>query len=251
MSLDNYLEENIGFYPECLSGDEFGKFLEGIYDQQTMNELDELFLRIHTSAKDNKARWDFLLTKGIYLSCLKNEKFAVKEGLNYVSSKLAGAKTVLDLGSGYGVNLIWLALQNPNARIFGIDFLEGFMNETKRLAEKYKVKNYSLTLADIQELPFPKEAFDVVVACKSLHEFQTDESGSYGSFMITIPEALKVTKQGGKIVGTLPVNLDAQWYVQSDLEAAFRNCGDVQLTQNYLESPNSENSILTFTAVKK
>lgn len=251
MSLDNYLEENIGFYPECLSGEELGELFERTYDRQTLNELDEIFFKLYTSAEHNKDRWNFILSKGIYLSCLKNEKFAVKKGLQYVSSKIKGARNILDLGSGYGINLVWIALKNPNSRIFGIDFSEGFLEKTKMLAEKYKVKNYSLALADMLELPFPNEAFDVVVACKSLHEFQTEASGSYGSFMITIPEALRVTKQGGKITGTLPVNPDAQWYVQSDLEIAFKNCGDVKLTQKYFESPNSENNIVTFTAIKK
>ncbi len=251
MELETYLRENVEFYPEVLKGEELKDVFVRLHGADKVREMDKIYESIHSSAEHNRARWEFMTETGLYSDWLRNEFSPVKESLAYVSSKIGKERNILDLGAGCGLNLVWLAMQNPNAKIIGVDFIKKFIEETKKRAEKYQVKNCEAILADMTFLPFPDESFDLVVAANSLHEFQTDYEGAVGSFRIALPDALRVIKKGGRITGTLPVDEESFYYVQYDLKYILNELGATELTQEKTAHPNTWKMTSFFTAKKK
>ncbi|MBI4919568.1 class I SAM-dependent methyltransferase [archaeon] len=251
MDLETYLKENITFYTERLDGDQLRELLLNKYKEETINEMDDLFDKVHSSTEYNKSRWEFLSEKGIYLDCLKNDFESIKIRLEYLSSRINNSKLILDLGSGYGINLVWLAMQNPNCTMIGVDFVKKFIEKTNKRAERYELTNYNLVLGDMKCLPFPDKTFDLVIASHALHEFQTDYEGAQGSFVVTVPEVLRVTKKGGRVTGTLPTDMASFSYVQSDLRMILEQLRIIELEQEKTEHQNAWEVTSFFTAVKK
>jgi len=74
------------------------------------------------------------------------------------------ASTILDLGCGVGALTTSLAEKFPSSSIVGVD-------KSKYLLRKFQKKGLASTvLADIPDLPFRKNIFDVAIAIQVLHE---------------------------------------------------------------------------------
>lgn len=75
--------------------------------------------------------------------------------------------SILDLGCGVGALAASLAKKFPSASIVGVD-------KSKYLLHKFQEKGIaSLVLADILNLPFKDDVFDVAVAIQVLHEIMS------------------------------------------------------------------------------
>ena len=73
------------------------------------------------------------------------------------------ASTILDLGCGVGALTTSLAEKIPSSLIVGVD-------KSKYLLSKFQKGIASPVLADIQNLPFKEDVFDVAIAIQVLHE---------------------------------------------------------------------------------
>lgn len=103
--------------------------------------------------------------------------------------KLEKAENVLDVGTGPGHFPIILAQAFPHLRIVGVDLSPDMISEAKKNVEKAGVKNAEIKEADVLELPFDSESFDVVTSNFSIKHWQDREKG--------LSEILRVLKKDG------------------------------------------------------
>ena len=79
---------------------------------------------------------------------------------------------ILDLGCGTGLELEEYFLQNPTAKITGIDLAPGMLNA---LREKFSDKALTLITGSYFDVPFAEDMFDAAVSVESLHHFTKEE----------------------------------------------------------------------------
>lgn len=91
------------------------------------------------------------------------------EGYAAVAQLLpAGAKTLLDLGCGTGLELEEIFRQNPDVAVTGIDMTPAMLAV---LRQKYPEKDLTLIAGDYFAQDFGTECFDAAVSVESLHHF--------------------------------------------------------------------------------
>lgn len=79
---------------------------------------------------------------------------------------------VLDLGCGTGLELEAYYLQNPSAKITGIDLSQGMLSALKK---KFADKDMTLIAGSYFDQPFGENIFDAAVSVESLHHFTKEE----------------------------------------------------------------------------
>jgi len=81
--------------------------------------------------------------------------------------------SVLDLGCGTGLELAYVWRQLPNAHITCVDVSRGMLDI---LEERYADRREQLTVveASYTAWPYPREAFDMVISCNTMHHFLHD-----------------------------------------------------------------------------
>lgn len=94
------------------------------------------------------------------IECSKKIRFPLS-GLDAFITQLGARADVLDLGCGTGRVAPWF--MERGKRYTGIDFLESFLAEARRVAP-----GASFVCASFTALPFPPASFDGVFACCSL-----------------------------------------------------------------------------------
>jgi SAM-dependent methyltransferase len=110
-----------------------------------------------------------------------------KAGYDYALAALGltGNETLLDIGCGTGV---FLSLAASKVRwITGLDGTVELVEEARR-----RLPAYPFLVGDMEDLPFPDEAYDIVTAFNSLHYATTISNA--------IAEARRVLKPGGRLV---------------------------------------------------
>ena len=92
----------------------------------------------------------------------------------YTAKQLPTAENcqVLDLGCGTGLELQEYYIQNPLAKVIGIDLSQGMLSELKR---KFADKDITLILGSYFDVPFGEKVFDAAVSVESLHHFTKEE----------------------------------------------------------------------------
>ena len=100
---------------------------------------------------------------------------------------------VLEIGCGLGEFSKYLAL--AGAHVTAADFSAVAVDHTRQLLEPLGSRNTSV-VADIQQLPFPDEAFDLVVSLETLEHVPDPHRG--------LRELVRVTKGGGRLIITTP-----------------------------------------------
>ena len=79
---------------------------------------------------------------------------------------------IIDLGCGTGLELCEYYLQNPSARVMGIDLSQGMLAALKK---KFADKDITLICGSYFDVPFGVSAFDGAVSVESLHHFTKEE----------------------------------------------------------------------------
>ena len=79
---------------------------------------------------------------------------------------------ILDLGCGTGLELEKYYLQNPSARVSGIDLSQGMLTALKK---KFPRKDLNLICGSYFDIPFGISLFDGAVSVESLHHFTKAE----------------------------------------------------------------------------
>ncbi len=105
-----------------------------------------------------------------------------------------------DLGFGPGVLSAFILQQDIAWQADGVDVSQHCLRHAQRLLLKKEVLDRSkLLVGDVRELPYPDNAFDVVVAIEVLEHIPDPEAG--------LLEAVRVLKPGGYAITALPVQL--------------------------------------------
>lgn len=79
-----------------------------------------------------------------------------------------GANRVLELASGKGFNLIYLAKRNPSVSFVGIDLTPVHVNAANAHADESGLQNIKFLVGDFHNLEFPNESFDYVFEVESI-----------------------------------------------------------------------------------
>lgn len=140
---------------------------------------------------------------------------AIRASGEAVSRKIAGRKTVLDLGCGIGYLPAWYAGREHGRKVVGVDFSERSIAEASRLAQKIESTQF-LVLDICGEAPPGFGPFDAIVDTQTL------------SMTRSLPLALKNIKTwitpGGTLVSVpvLETFRHARAFIRSLANAGFQ-----------------------------
>ena len=74
-------------------------------------------------------------------------------------------EAVLDIGCGAGVDTLVAAIMGgPEGGVVGLDLVPEMLNRARINLEKTSLKNVTLQEGSAEQLPFPDEAFDVIIS---------------------------------------------------------------------------------------
>jgi len=144
----------------------------------------------------------------------------------------SGDELVLDVGCGRGLMLIGAAKRLTTGKAIGIDIWQqqdqahNSPNATLANAEIEDVlERVEVKTADMRQLPFPENHFDVIVSNWAVHNLEAE-----GDRQKTLAEIIRVLKPGGNVILGDIVN-------QSEYVNYFqqRNMVDVQLHSNPIQ----------------
>ena len=80
-------------------------------------------------------------------------------------AELREGETVLDLGSGAGLDVILSARRvGPDGLVFGLDFLEEMLALARRNIEDAEIENIVLLRGTIEQIPLPAATVDVIIS---------------------------------------------------------------------------------------
>jgi SAM-dependent methyltransferase len=109
-----------------------------------------------------------------------------------VVADLRPGETVLDLGSGGGIDVILSAKRvGPTGLAFGLDMTDEMLELAQRNAEQAGVKNAVFLKGMIEAVPLPAESVDVVIS-NCVINLSTDKAG-------VLTEIARVLKPGGRL----------------------------------------------------
>lgn len=145
-----------------------------------------------------------------------------------IPTEFAGIKEghhVLDLGSGAGNDcFVARSIVGEKGKVTGIDFTEAMIEKARINNEKLGYKNVEFIQGDIEEMPLPDDAFDVVISNCVLNLVPDKEKA--------FKEIYRVLKPGGHfcvsdviISGNLPEKIkeDAEMYAGCVSGASQKN----------------------------
>lgn len=86
-------------------------------------------------------------------------------GLPTEHADLAPGQTVLDLGSGAGLDaFVARRIVGPNGRVLGLDFTEDMVDKARSNAQSLGYDNVEFYLGDIEKMPFEAASVDVILS---------------------------------------------------------------------------------------
>jgi SAM-dependent methyltransferase len=105
-------------------------------------------------------------------------------------ASLSGGETVLDLGSGGGIDVILSARRvGPEGKVYGLDMTDEMLDLARRNAAEAGVINVEFLKGHIEQIPLPDEAVDVVIS-NCVINLSTDKGK-------VLREVSRVLKPGG------------------------------------------------------
>jgi SAM-dependent methyltransferase len=107
-------------------------------------------------------------------------------------AELREGETVLDLGSGGGIDVILSAKRvGPTGAVYGLDMTDDMLALARRNAEDAGVGNVTFLKGYIEEIPLPDESVDVVIS-NCVINLSADKS-------LVFAEIARVLRPGGRV----------------------------------------------------
>ncbi|HSL98359.1 MAG TPA: methyltransferase domain-containing protein, partial [Candidatus Deferrimicrobiaceae bacterium] len=107
-------------------------------------------------------------------------------------AELREGETVLDLGSGGGIDVLLSARRvGPTGRAIGVDMTDEMLELARRNATEARVENVEFVKGTIESLPLPDASVDVVIS-NCVINLAADKSA-------TLAEIARVLRPGGRI----------------------------------------------------
>src|SRR6478736_2552906 len=131
------------------------------------------------------------------------------------TNKIGGR--VLEVGVGTGISL---PLYSPNVRIFGTDISEAMLKKAKQRVAQGRLKNIEgLAVMDAENLEFPDNSFDVVMAQYVVTAVPNPEAA--------LDEFARVVRPGGELIILTRVSADAgmRRFIEQRLQPVVRPLG--------------------------
>jgi arsenite methyltransferase len=107
-------------------------------------------------------------------------------------AQLAEGETVLDLGSGGGIDVLLSARRvGPTGKAYGLDMTEEMLALARRNATQARASNVEFLKGHIEAIPLPAETIDVVIS-NCVINLSTDKPAVFA-------ETYRVLKPGGRL----------------------------------------------------
>jgi len=104
---------------------------------------------------------------------------------------LAPGETVLDLGSGGGLDVLLSARRvGPTGMAYGLDMTDEMLELARRNQEKAGIENVEFLKGDIEDIPLPDDSIDVIIS-NCVINLSTDKPKVFA-------EAHRVLRPGGR-----------------------------------------------------
>ena len=145
-------------------------------------------------------------------------------------ASLKGGETVLDLGSGAGLDC-FLAAQRVGrtGRIIGVDMTPEMIDRARDNARRDNFQNVEFRLGEIENLPVADSSVDVIIS-NCVINLSPDKSRVFA-------EAFRVLKPGGRLMVSDMVTSKELPQVLKDSIAAYVGClGGAQMKKDYLDT---------------
>jgi arsenite methyltransferase len=105
---------------------------------------------------------------------------------------LHAGETVLDLGSGGGIDVLLSARRvGPGGKVYGLDMTDEMLDLARRNAREAGATNVEFLRGRIEEVPLPRESVDVVIS-NCVVNLSTDKAS-------VLAEIARVLKPGGRV----------------------------------------------------
>jgi len=126
---------------------------------------------------------------------------------------LQPGEVVLDLGSGGGIDCFLAARKvGPTGRVIGLDMTPDMVKLARRNAKKMGVSNVDFRFGEMEEMPLPDAAVDVIIS-NCVINLSPDKDAVFA-------EAYRVLRPGGRLsVSDIVVDGDLPQYIRGRLDA--------------------------------
>src|SRR5215471_12072055 len=126
-------------------------------------------------------------------ACLPSEATAASLGCGNTTAlaQLTVGETVLDLGSGGGIDVLLSAKRvGPTGKVYGLDMTDEMLTLARENQRKAGVENVEFLKGEIENIPLPDNSVDVVIS-NCVINLSVDKSR-------VLLEAFRVLKPGGR-----------------------------------------------------
>ena len=143
---------------------------------------------------------------------------------------LGEGETVLDLGSGGGIDVLLSARRvGPTGRVYGLDMTDEMLALARENQRRAGVANVEFLKGEIEAIPLPDNAVDVIIS-NCVINLSTDKDRA-------IAEAFRVLKPGGRFaVSDVVVRGDVPPSVRRSMELWVGCVAGALTEQQYLQS---------------
>lgn len=144
------------------------------HGEKAWNEDEVMFHGRGARLYDRAARW---LLRGVYRRIAEDIVDAAPDGA-----------AVLDVGTGPGVLPGEILRRRPDVRLTGVDLAPDMIARARGNLANFGARA-DVRVADVTDLPFPDDSFDLIVTSFSLHHWEDPEAA--------VPELARVLRPGG------------------------------------------------------